>query len=143
MCLTPAHTVYIKVTPAGGLGQVVVRTYRARKCNVLLVQARLTDDEVNELAVMAMAGVAAEAQTFDEVLGQGADLIDLQKILNRSESKLSNLEQQNMTRWAVWQATILLRKYEAEWAALKNAMATGQTIATCIKAIESGKYYRT
>ena len=35
---------------------------------------RLSDEEIDALAVIAMAGVAAEATTFPEVVGQTADL---------------------------------------------------------------------
>jgi hypothetical protein len=44
-------------------------------------------------------------------MGQTADLFDLQRILLRSKSKLSNVQQQNITRWAVWRAAALLKKY--------------------------------
>ena len=76
-------------------------------------------------------------QVFEEVMGQTADLLDLQKILNKSESKLSNAAQQNMTRWAVWQACVLLRRHKAEHERLMEAMNKGLSIADCVKAIES------
>ena len=71
-----------------------------------------------------------------QVVGQGADLIDLQKILKASETRLSDREQQNMTRWAVYQAASLLRKYKAEYEALQAAMSKGASIPECIAAIE-------
>ena len=74
---------------------------------------------------------------FEKIEGQTADLIDLQKILNKSESKLSNSAQQNITRWAVWQACRLLRDNKAEHDALMQAMAAGKSIADCVQAIEA------
>lgn len=71
-----------------------------------------------------------------QIMGQTADLMDLQKILNRSERKLSDREQQDATRWAVWQACTLLRTYKAEFEALKEAMGSGSTVAECVRAIE-------
>lgn len=43
-------------------------------------------------------------------MGQTADLMDLQRILLRSNTKLSAAAQQNMTRWAVFAAGTLLRQ---------------------------------
>jgi hypothetical protein len=48
-----------------------------------------------------MAGLAAEGMNFDKVEGQTADLMTLQRLINRTKPKLSNNEQQNLTRWAV------------------------------------------
>ena len=49
-----------------------------------------------------------------QVIGQTADLYDLQRILLRSANKLGDAAQQNMTRWAVFTAASLLRKHAAE-----------------------------
>ena len=70
-------------------------------------------------------------------MGQNADLMDLQKILLRSKTKLSDQQQQNMTRWAVFTAGGLLRQYKKEHAALIEAMARGAPVIECVKAIES------
>lgn len=72
-----------------------------------------------------------------QVQGQQADLADLQRILNRAESKLSNAQQQNATRWAVWQACSLLRAYTKEHQALIDAMKSGASVADCVRVIES------
>lgn len=48
-----------------------------------------------------------------QVMGQTADLLDLQRILLRSRNKLSNQQQQNATRWAVFTAASLLRQVRA------------------------------
>ena len=96
-----------------------------------LIERKLSDEEINQLAVVAMAGATAEAMNYEQaclglltyqtfrawlwhakviihiehqivaifaqVQGQVADLTDLQRILQRSEQKLSNAQQQNMT----------------------------------------------
>ena len=59
-----------------------------------------------------MAGVAAEALAFEDVRGQEADLRDLQSILNKCEPKLGDQAQQQLTRWAVWQAASMLKRHE-------------------------------
>ena len=73
-------------------------------------------------------------------MGQTADLLDLQRILNRSEDKLSNAAQQNATRWAVWQACKMLKEYKDEFRALRAAMSNADTVTDCIKAIEEKNY---
>lgn len=61
----------------------------------------LEDAEIDAFAVVAVAGIAAEGQQYEEVMGQNADLLDLQRILLRSKVKLSDAQQQNITvSWA-------------------------------------------
>jgi phosphotransferase system IIA component len=62
---------------------------------------KLSKEDVDLLAVIAMAGVAAEGMGFEKVVGQNADLYLLQKILNKSLDKLPAAQQQSVTRWAV------------------------------------------
>lgn len=71
------------------------------------------------------------------MVGQTADLMDLQRILMRSGNKLGDAAQQNQTRWAVFTAASLLRKHEAEHKALMAAMEQGANVADCVKAIEA------
>jgi hypothetical protein len=52
-------------------------------------------------------------------MGQTADLMDLQRILLRQRPPLSNAAQQNATRWAVWAAAMIIRRYKSEYEALK------------------------
>jgi hypothetical protein len=101
-----------------------------------IIEKMLDDTEIDQLAVMAVAGMAAEGQMFEEVLGQTADLQDLQRILLRSQNRLSPSQQQNITRWAVYSAGQLLRKYKAEHVALQAALDRGASVAECVKAIE-------
>jgi hypothetical protein len=98
---------------------------------------RLSDDEIDALAVVAMAGVAAEAMAFPEVVGQTADLMDLQRAMNRAAAPLAPNTQQNITRWAVWQAAVLLRANPGAYDALREAMARKAPVPECIAAIEA------
>jgi hypothetical protein len=97
---------------------------------------RLSDDEIDALAVVAMAGVAAEAMHFPEVIGQTADLISLQRAMNRAVVPLAPNTQQNITRWAVWQAAVMLRGNPGAYDALREAMARRAPVAECIAVIE-------
>jgi hypothetical protein len=98
--------------------------------------AKLTEEEVLPLAVISMAGVAGEALTFDDVMGQNADLYDLQRILNRVSPKLSDAAQQSTTRWAVFQAATILKENAAAWDALTEKMIEGASVTECLVAIE-------
>jgi hypothetical protein len=51
--------------------------------------------------------------------------------------KLSNSQQQNASRWAVWQACCLLRSNKKEYGALQEAMGGFKTVSECVKAIEN------
>lgn len=99
--------------------------------------ARLTEREVLPLAVISMAGVAAEALQYDEVMGQSADLFDLQRLLNRVEPKLSDAAQQEITRWAVFQAATILTNNRSAFEALTDKMLEGASVVDCLKTIES------
>ena len=65
------------------------------------------------------------------------DMFDLQRIMQRQQPKLSDAQQQNQTRWAVYQAASLLRSHAAEYEALQAAMARGASVAECMQAIEA------
>jgi hypothetical protein len=62
---------------------------------------KIAASDIDLLAVIAMAGVAAEGMSYEQVTGQNADLFLLQKILNKSQDKLPAAQQQTITRWAV------------------------------------------
>jgi hypothetical protein len=62
-----------------------------------LIERQLEDAEIDQLACMAVAGIAAEGQKYPEVMGQNADLLDLQRIILRGKSRLSDSQQQNLT----------------------------------------------
>lgn len=102
-----------------------MRYEEAMGCNADLFNLQLQQNRLHShtkvppfssicLAAAYAAGIAAEGLRYEEVMGQNADLFDLQRILLRSKTKLSNQQQQNITRWAVWRAASILKKYSAE-----------------------------
>lgn len=96
----------------------------------------LEDEELDSLAVICMAGIASEAMRFEEVVGQTEDLLDLQKLMAKSRRKISDAEQQNLTRWAVVRAVTLLNENEAAYARLMQAMEEERSVSECVRAIE-------
>ncbi|GAB2279330.1 hypothetical protein Dimus_013974 [Dionaea muscipula] len=107
------------------------------KLEKLIYSGQLDTKDVDRLAVVAMAGLAAEGLTYDKVVGQSADLFTLQRFINRSKPKLSKEQQQNLTRWAVLFAGSLLKNNKVLHEALMVAMQNKATVLECIKTIET------
>ncbi|XP_041007483.1 uncharacterized protein LOC121252077 isoform X2 [Juglans microcarpa x Juglans regia] len=102
----------------------------------LIYSGQLDTKELDRLAVVAMAGLAAEGLKYDKVVGQSADLFTLQRFINRSKPQLSKEQQQNLTRWAVLFAGSLLKNNKVIHDALISAMSKKATVLECIEAIE-------
>ncbi|KAL6219997.1 hypothetical protein ACLB2K_007755 [Fragaria x ananassa] len=102
----------------------------------LIYSGQLDAKELDRLAVIAMAGLAAEGLKYDKVIGQSADLFTLQRFINRSKPQISKDQQQNLTRWAVLFAGSLIKNDKAMHEALISAMSNKATILECIEAIE-------
>ncbi|KAJ0988584.1 hypothetical protein J5N97_006940 [Dioscorea zingiberensis] len=103
----------------------------------LIYSGQLDNKELDRLAVVSMAGLAAEGLKFDKVVGQSADLFTLQRFINRSKPQISKEQQQNLTRWAVLFAASLLKNNTAAHEALMAAMSNKASVLDCIQAIEN------
>ncbi|WJX47646.1 hypothetical protein P8452_34312 [Trifolium repens] len=103
----------------------------------LLYSGQLDTKELDRLAVVSMAGLAAEGLTYDKVVGQSADLFTLQRFINRTKPQLSKDQQQNLTRWAVLFSASLLKNNKAVHEALMASMAKNASVLECIQTIES------
>lgn len=120
-----------------GLGTAHVDFLEAKLERKVYGKIAIKEETMLPLACISMAGVAAEAMAFDEVQGQEADLRDLQRILNKCEPKLGDQAQQQVTKWAVWQAAGMLKRHERAFDALTEKMSEGATVAECLQAIEN------
>ncbi|KAL5751811.1 hypothetical protein ACOSQ2_022318 [Xanthoceras sorbifolium] len=103
----------------------------------LIYSGQLDSKELDRLAVVAMAGLAAEGLTYDKVVGQSADLFTLQRLINRSKPQISKDQQQNLTRWAVLFSGSLLKNNKLIHEALMAAMSRKASVVECIEAIEN------
>ncbi|KAF8651318.1 hypothetical protein HU200_063574 [Digitaria exilis] len=103
----------------------------------LIYSGQLDGKELDRLAVVSMAGLAAEGLEYDKVVGQSADLFTLQRFINRTKPQLSKDQQQNLTRWAVLFAASLLKNNKAAHEALMSAMSQKANVLECIEAIEN------
>ncbi|TQE02268.1 hypothetical protein C1H46_012139 [Malus baccata] len=109
----------------------------------LIYSRQLDAKELDRLAVVAMAGFAAEGLKDDKVTGQSADLFtlqfrDLPIYISCSEiyQQKQAAAQQNLTRWAALFAGSLLKNYKAIHEAIVTAMSNKATVLECIEAIE-------
>ncbi|EPS69665.1 hypothetical protein M569_05099, partial [Genlisea aurea] len=102
----------------------------------LIYSGQLDAKELDRLAVVAMAGLAAEGLRYDKVVGQSADLFTLQRFINRSKPQLSKDQQQNLTRWAVLFAGTLIKNNRGGHEALVSAMLNKASVLECVEAIE-------
>ncbi|KAL6844499.1 hypothetical protein ACP4OV_026172 [Aristida adscensionis] len=103
----------------------------------LIYSGQLDSKELDRLAVVSMAGLAAEGLEYDKVVGQSADLFTLQRFINRSKPQLSKDQQQNLTRWAVLFSASLLKNNKGAHEALMSAMSQKASVLGCIEAIEN------
>lgn len=106
------------------------------KLEKLIYSGQLDAKDLDRLAVVAMAGLAAEGLQYDKVVGQSADLFTLQRLINRCKPQISKEQQQNLTRWAVLFAASLLKNNKVVHEALTSAMTRKATVLECIEAIE-------
>ncbi|EHA8587734.1 putative Laccase-14 [Cocos nucifera] len=81
----------------------------------LVYSGKLDDKELDRLAVVSMAGLAAEGLKYDKVVGQSADLFTLQVLFAGS----------------------LLKNNAAAYEALMSAMSKKASVRECIEAIEN------
>ncbi|KAJ3677339.1 hypothetical protein LUZ60_003063 [Juncus effusus] len=103
----------------------------------LIYSGQLDSKELDRLAVVSMAGLAAEGLNYDKVVGQSADLFSLQRFINRSKPQLNQDQQQNLTRWAVLFAASLIKNNKQAHEALMSAMSKNSSVLECIQAIET------
>lgn len=130
---------YLLGVPVTGYSLAIGATHTdllAQKLGRPVFQGRLNMEELQALAIISMAGVAAEGLHYEDVQGQTADLVDLQTILNRAQDPVSKEQQLSITRWATLNAAKLIRSNRSEYAALMDAMDRGCSVVDCIKAIE-------
>ncbi|PIA47923.1 hypothetical protein AQUCO_01400492v1 [Aquilegia coerulea] len=107
------------------------------KLQRLIYSGKLDAKELDRLAVITMAGLAAEGLKYEKVVGQSADLFTLQRFINRTKPQISKEQQQNLTRWAVLLAGSLLKNNKSSHEALMSAMSKKASVLECIEAIES------
>jgi hypothetical protein len=102
-------------------------------------QRELSEEEVNALAVVALAGSVAEAMEFGSAKGTNSDLIALGTVFQRSKNFLGAAKQQDLTRWGALTAYRLLTANKSQLDKLVQAFEMKRSVAECIRMIEQYK----
>lgn len=100
-----------------------------------LVQASAIDN----LAVVAMSGLMAEADAYGKALGATEDLKLLNSILLRCSPPIPSAKQQDTTRFAALMAWSIIKKHEAAYDAIVLALSEGKSLAACLEAAEKAE----
>lgn len=113
-----------------GLGGVIVEP-------VTSGAKALSAQQINRYAIVWMAGIAAETQTYGSAQGGDDDKAQLRSLWQ--QINLSAAEVDTQLRWALLQSNTLLEKQQAAYKALVAAMAKQEPVAVCREQIETYK----
>lgn len=102
-----------------------------------LTQQRLGVSVVDRYAVVAMAGLAAEALLFGQATGGDADVNGLVSLLEGLQPAWLQPDIRIQARWAVVVAIGVLRTERAAYDGLRAAMQEGRGLGECVMAIEA------
>ena len=101
--------------------------------------ALVPEESLPPLAVVAMAGLMAEAEKYGDALGASADLAGLNELLLRATPAIPPQEQQDLTRYAAFQAWVIVKKYEKALDAMTQALLDGKGLVECLRAGEAAE----
>lgn len=96
-----------------------------------------TADEIAALSVVAMSGSVAEVLALGQAKGGENDLLELDRLLRRSEQFVGAQKQQDLTRWGAMTSYNLLKANEGKYEALVQAFKDKQSVADCVAILES------
>lgn len=96
-------------------------------------------EQVSPLAVVALAGLMAEADAYGQALGATEDLKVLNSMLIRCTPAISVKEQQDLTRYAALMAWTIIKKHAKAFDAITAALAAGKGVGDCLEAAEQAE----
>lgn len=121
-----------------GLGGVIIEP-SAPEADIASAKP-LSTQQINRYAIVGMAGIAAEAQTYGSAQGGDDDKAQLRSLWQQANlPNLSSAEIDTQLRWALLQANTLLEKQQAAYQALVAAMSKQEPVAVCCEQIETHK----
>jgi hypothetical protein len=93
--------------------------------------------EVAALTVTAMAGLAAEAAHFGAARGAAQDLLSLENdVFRKSRDFVGAAASQDLTRWGVLAASLLLKQNAAAYEAVVEAFTRRASVEECVALLE-------
>jgi len=99
-------------------------------------------EQIDRLAVVAVSGLMAEADTFGKALGVAEDLKLLNSILLRCSPPIPAQKQQDTTRYAALMAWTILKKHPFAYDAIAKALDEGKPLSECLRAAEEAEASR-
>jgi hypothetical protein len=96
-----------------------------------------SEDDLDRLAVISVAGVCAEILAYGNAEGGVADLNQMRQIFSSADVPLSEREIDSRIRFALAFALTQLRRHLGALDALVSVMERGGTVEECIVSIES------
>lgn len=92
---------------------------------------------VAALTITAMAGLAAEAAHFGAARGAAQDLLDLEnQVFRKSREFIGAAAAQDLTRWGVLAASLLLKQNAVAYEAVVQAFARQASVEECVALLE-------
>lgn len=93
--------------------------------------------EVAALTVTAMAGLAGEAAHFGSARGAAQDLMSLENaVFRKSRDFVGAAASQDLTRWGVLAASLLLKQNAAAYEAVVEAFSRQASVEACVALLE-------
>jgi len=105
--------------------------------SVSTTSAELTKEEIAALSVVALSGSVAEVLTFGQACGGEGDLMELDRLLRRSEEFIGAQKQQDLTRWGALTAYNLIKSNMSKYEKLIESFELKKSVAECIASIEA------
>jgi hypothetical protein len=96
-----------------------------------------SQEEIAALSVVAMSGSVAEALALGTARGGQNDLLELDRLLRRSQDFVGAQKQQDLTRWGALQSYNIIKANEEKYEALVQAFKDKKSVADCVAIIES------
>lgn len=106
--------------------------------SVVAAGSRGSAEVVDRIAVVSMAGIAAEVIACGDAEGGLSDLAALREVSRLANPCYSRREgQDGLARWGTLMALTLLQKNSAALNALAATLEAGGSVADCVLAIEA------
>lgn len=96
-----------------------------------------SDDVLDQLTVISVAGVCSEILAMGNAEGGRADLSQLRQIFNSAQEEMTEREMDNRIRFALGFTMSVLRRHLGVLDELASAMEKDASVAECVAAIET------
>lgn len=97
---------------------------------------KVTRTAIDRYTIVLMAGIAAEALTYEQAEGGASDESALVNFLVGLSPPWDQQRVFNQARWAVTQAVLLIKEHQSAYNKLVAAMAAGESLGACVQVIE-------